>query len=420
MRTTQALLPGATFEGEKLLAPHQAVLAFRARVPLRPPGVEHVTLADAFGRVLAEDAVAREPHPADPRSMMDGFAIRLADGPGPRAIGPTIRMGAAPPRALEHGEAMRIPTGGVLPDGADAVIPIEDVVEEDGTIALHQLPALHEYVTARGSDIALGDRVIAAGRRLGGPELGVLATLGITSVPVFRRPRVAIISTGDELVDAASTPARGQIRDSNRYAIAGTLAALGAEPLHLAHAGDTLEVLCARIAEGLERADAVMLTGGSSVGERDLTPDAVESFDGPGVIVHGLRVKPGKPTVLAAIGTKPVIGLPGNPTSALMILEAVVAPLVADLTGEVGRRATTVTAVAGAPFDGRPGWTWFVPATLEHGSDGTDVVRPLRIQSAHASLLARAAGYVVLGEDRAHIAAGEAVSLVRFAAGGVR
>lgn len=417
MRNTQALLPGATFVADRLLAPQQAVLAYRAAVPLAPLGVEIVTLEAAFGRVLARDAVADAPYPADPRSTMDGFAIRTADGDRARRIAADIRMGAAPPRALGSGEAMRIPTGGVLPAGGDAVVPIEDAEERDGAIAIRVMPAAGGNVTPRGEDMNPGDRAIATGRRIGGPELGVLATLGFADVTVFRRPRFAIVSTGDELVDPRAQPGTGQIRDSNRYAIAGALAAMGADALHLPRAADEAPAIRERLEAGLAAADGVILTGGSSVGERDLTPDVIEQLGAPGVIVHGLRVKPGKPTVLAAVGAKPVIGLPGNPTSALMILEAVVAPIVAALTGERERRVAGIACVAGAAFAGRSGWTWFVPAET-HAAPAGPWAYPLPLRSSHTSLLARAHGYVVLTEDRPLIEAGEPVTILRFSGGG--
>lgn len=161
----------------------------------------------------------------------------------------------------------------------------------------------------------------------------------------------------------------------------------------------------------------MFLTGGSSVGERDLTPEAIDSFEGPGVIVHGLRVKPGKPTILAAIGSKPVIGLPGSPTSALTILEAVCAPVVRALTGERAARPRSVMSLAGSAFRGRSGWTWYVPAVLRPDSSGERAF-PLNLRSAHTSLLARASGFVVLTEDRPQIEAGETVEVVRFSGGG--
>jgi molybdopterin molybdotransferase len=418
MRSSQALLPGAAFVVDGLPGPEQAIVAYAAAVALNPAGGESVALDAAFDRVLARDVAADRPYPADARSTMDGFAVRAADGATPRRITGEVRMGRAPEVAIGPGEALRIPTGGVLPDGADAVIPFEDVAERDGLIVPHAAPAAGDSLTPVGADLQPGDAVLGAGRRIGGPELGLLATLGYAHVPVFRRPRVAIVSTGDELVDPGATPARGQIRDSNRYAIAGTLRALGAEPLHIPRASDEIDDLVAKLRDACGRADAVILTGGSSVGERDLTPDAIERLAGT-VVVHGLRVKPGKPTVLAwiprigAIGAVPVIGLPGNPTSALLILEAVAAPIITALTGALPAPPPARAYPAGAAFEGRAGWTWFVPAEIRDGR-----AYPLPLRSAHTSLPARAHGYVVLPEDGPRIAPGEDALVIRFRSGG--
>jgi molybdenum cofactor synthesis domain-containing protein len=261
--------------------------------------------------------------------------------------------------------------------------------------------------------MAPGDVVLGAGRRIGAAELSVLATLGQAEVAVFRRPRIAVVSTGDELIDPAAQPGIGQIRDSNRWAIAGGLAALGCDVLHLARAGDEVETVAERIAEGLERADAVVLTGGSSVGVRDQVPAAIDRLGPPGIVVHGIKVKPGKPTVLAAIGARPVIGLPGNPTSALTILEAIASHVVRALTGETAARRSTVSALAAAPFEGRAGWTWYVPAVIEGGA-----ARPLVLRSSHTSLLARADGYVVVGPENARIETGEPLELIRYGGAG--
>src|SRR5476649_258314 len=201
MRSTQTLLPGATFDPKQLSTPQQAIAAFRAAVALGPRGTERVALSEAVGRVLAGAAVATQPVPADNRSTMDGFAVRSADGSASRRISGEIRMGQAPPGPLGAGEAMAIPTGGVLPQGADAVVPVEDVTVDGSTLVVHEAPEAHACYTPRGSDLAPGDCVIPAGRRLGGPEIGVLATLGMSEVEVFMRPRFAVVSTGDELVD---------------------------------------------------------------------------------------------------------------------------------------------------------------------------------------------------------------------------
>jgi molybdopterin molybdotransferase len=418
MAGPQILKPGEGFDVEALLTPDGALATYFAAVRIAPPPVERVPLADAAGRILAEGAVAGTNYPAEPRSTMDGFAIATG-GPAVRRIAGEVRMGHAPPGAIRADEAMRIPTGGTLPPGADAVMPIEEAQEDAGGSLVRTAETFRsgENVTPPGSDMRPGDRILEAGRRIGGPELAVLATLGIVDVPVFRRPRVAIVSTGDELVDAAAQPGTGQIRDSNRWALAGSLIALGCVPVQRPVAGDTPAELIAALRAGLDAADAVVLTGGSSVGVRDLTPRAIDAIGKPGVVVHGLRVKPGKPTVFAMLQGKPVIGLPGNPASSLMILEAVAAPVFSRLAGEAVVPHAEIAAVAARAFTANAGWTWFVPAEVDV-VDGRTLASPLVLRSALTSLLARAHGYVVVGPDRAAIAAGEPVTVHRFAGGG--
>jgi len=423
MAAPQILKPGEGFDVEQLLTPAEARAAYFAAVSIAPPGVEHVGLADATGRILAAAAIAGADYPAESRSTMDGFAIVAGDGLSARRIVGEVRMGHAPPGPLGPGEAMRIPTGGVLPSGADAVIPVEDTAESAAPGGTGQVVVPNEALesgenfTPPGSDMRPGDCVLDAGRRIGGPELAVLATLGIVDVPVYRRPRVAIVSTGDELVDAAAEPGRGQVRDSNRWALAGSLIALGCIPVQRPVAIDTPEALTAALRSALDAADAVVLTGGSSVGVRDLTPRVIDGLGKPGVIVHGLRVKPGKPTVFAMLDGKPVIGLPGNPASSLMILEAVAAPIFSRLAGEAVAPEATIAAVAERAFTGRAGWTWFVPAEVRYAG-GRAFAAPLLLRSAHTSLLARAHGYVIVGPDSATIAAGAAVEVRRFSGGG--
>ena len=262
-----------------------------------------------------------------------------------------------------------------------------------------------------------GDLTLRAGRRIGGPELGLLATLGYVRVPVFARPRFGVLSTGDELVDAEREPGVGQVRDSNRYAIAGALRAMGALAEHVPRCGDEPEALRATLIAMVERFDAIVVTGGSSVGERDWVPRIVAELGEPGLIVHGIRLRPGKPTMLAAIGGTPVIGLPGNPTSSLIVLEAVARPIVAACTGERGVRPQTIEAVAEAPFVGRDGWTWYVPAQVR-SAGGKLLASPLAIHSAWVSLPARATGYVTVGESPARIEAGAPVTVNRYSCGG--
>lgn len=416
MRDSTAVLPTLPFVAERLLAPEQALALYFSRVELADPRVERVGLEQAAGRVLAEDAVAREDHPAHARSTMDGFAL-AAEGDGARRIVGEILMGAAPPRAIGSNETLRIPTGGALPEGADAVVPFEDVDERDGAIFLRKPVESGACLTQRGDDVRAGALALSRGRRIGGPELGVLATLGISSVAVYLRPRFGIVSTGDELVEPSVVPGLGQVRDSNRYAIAGALAALGAEPVQLPRAPDRFDALRAMLAAALDECDGVVLTGGSSVGARDLTPQVVSSLGEPGVVVHGLRVKPGKPTVLGAIGGKPVIGLPGNPASALTILEAIARPIVVASTGELPGGARVREAIAAAPFAGREGWTWYVPVRLREDA-GRLLAEPLAIRSSHTTLLARAAGFATIGESPASVEAGAPIRVTLFSSGG--
>ncbi|GAC1444516.1 MAG: molybdopterin-binding protein [Vulcanimicrobiaceae bacterium] len=405
------------FDLARLLAPTQAVVAYLGAAALAAPAIEVVGLEGAVGRVLARDVAAREDHPSHARATMDGFAVASATTDLTRRIVGTIAMGKPAPHAIGRTETMWIPTGGALPDGADAVVPQEDVTIADDTIALHESTAPGTFVSARASDIVAGEFVLRAGRRIGGPELGVLATLGVVNVPVFRKPRVALLSTGDELVDPAGDLAVGEIRDSNRYALAGALVALGATPVHVPRARDTHEAIAAALRDALASCDAVVTTGGSSVGERDFVPRVVEELAVGATIVHGLRVKPGKPTLLAAIDGKAIVGLPGNPTSSLMILEAVVRPIVATLTGETHAPRAPLEAIATAPFVGRDGWTHYIPARLT--SRGAMLyAEPLAIRSAQTSLLARASGYATIGEAQARVAAGDRIAISPFSCGG--
>lgn len=402
---------GFVFHTENLLSPADAVATFLARVRVAPVGVESVEIDDAAGRVLAQDVFADRDYPEAPRSAMDGFAVRSDDAPGTLRIAGDIAMGLPWPSLLQPHTALRIPTGGIVPDGADAVVPVEETRLAGGDVVVGDI-APGEHINARGGDMRAGESVLTAGTVLRGGHLGALATLGISAVPVYRRPTVAVISSGDELVPLTAVPQPGQIRDSNRHAVAGTLQALGALPVLFATVSDAPGALEHALRAALERCDAVVLTGGSSVGERDRTPDALARLGQPGVIVHGLRVKPGKPTVLAAIGSKPIIGLPGNPASALTILCAVVAPIFERLAGSI-REGGAMSAVLGSSITTRAGWTWFVPVVLKDEA-GRQTAHPLPLRSSATSLLARATGYVLVGEALETIDAGTHVDVHRL------
>jgi molybdopterin molybdotransferase len=409
-------LLAAGFEAERLLAPGQAMVAFFSRVELTPPSTEDVSLDDAFGRFLARQIDADDEYPNAARSAMDGFAVRAADAPGTFAIVGGVSMGEMPSIAIAPAQAMHIPTGGAIPVGADAVVPIEDVRVDATTLHVDGQLACGENVIPRGADMHRGEPMLAPGRRIGPAQAGLLATLGITTVAVYRRPVVAVLSSGDELVEPSATPKAGQVRDSNRYAIAASLRAMGAQPRHYPKLADEVGEFERGLALALDECDGVAISGGSSVGDRDRLPPAVAALGGPGIVVHGLRIKPGKPTLLGAHGSKPILGLPGNPMSALLVLEAVVAPVVAALAGARAAVTTTTTARLAQPVHSRAGWTWYVPVALR--DDGaTLLAHPLPLRSFSVSIAARADGYLTMGEREEEWVAGTLVTVNGFLGG---
>jgi molybdopterin biosynthesis enzyme len=226
MQPVNALLPGAGFATEKLLAPRQALVAFFSCVRIASPSIERVSLDDAFGRVLARLIEADDEYPNATRSAMDGFALLAAATPGDFAIAGEVHMGEAPDASITPTQTLRIPTGGVLPPGADAVVPIEDALVDDSIAHVAAGVEAGANVVARGADMHRGEAVLKPGTRIGAPQAGVLAALGVTEVDVYRRPIVAVFSSGDELVAPSMRPKPGQVRDSNRYAISASLRAM--------------------------------------------------------------------------------------------------------------------------------------------------------------------------------------------------
>jgi molybdopterin molybdotransferase len=414
LQSVNPVLPRPGFAVERLLPPGQAIVAYLARVAIAPPSTQAVPLDRALGRILAQPILADDDYPGVSRSLMDGFALRAQATPGELELGDDVRMGTHA-GTIAGRSACRIPTGGALPNGADAVVPIEEARVAGNTLAVGMAVAAGANVVERGADMHRGEIVLQARRRIRAGEIGVLATLGVVKVPVYRRPVVAVISSGDELVDAATSPQPGQIRDSNRYAIAASLEAMGAMPRHYPTLRDEASEFETALAAALAECDAVAITGGSSVGDRDQLPGAVARVGDPGIVVHGLRIKPGKPTLLGAHGGKPILGLPGNPVSALFVLEAIVAPIVAALVG-APIAPPTLRARLSAPARSRADWTWYVPVRLQEDGD-VPLAYPLPLRSFSVSLAARADGFVVMDEREEEWPAGKLVTVQRFLGG---
>ena len=323
-----------------LLSPREAREAFARAYTPRPTGTEWVPLLQAFGRVLDEEIRAGSDLPAFDRSAVDGYAVRAADtagatsgAPVPLVLGGEIVMGEPAGLRVDGGHAARIPTGGALPDGADAVVMQEYAVRADRTVRVERPAEAGENVTRRGEDLRAGDLVLRRGRRLRPADVGLLAGLNRPGVEVYARPKVALIMTGDELLSPGHESRPGQIYDMNTYALSGYIEESGGLPVPYGIVGDSLHRVIDR-AQGAHRStDVVILSGGSSVGERDVVADAIAALGEPGIIVHGISIKPGKPTILALANGKPVFGLPGNVVSALIVYHEFVRPVIEALAG---------------------------------------------------------------------------------------
>jgi molybdopterin molybdotransferase len=343
-------------------------------------GDERVSLIESLHRVLAEDVESPRDMPPWPASSMDGYALRSADtaaaAPGAPArlrLAGRVPAGAMAERALQPGEAFRIFTGAPLPEGADAVIPQEDVTEEAGALLVPRGVGDGDFVRPRGEDMKRGDRVLERGRVLSAADIGMLATVGKSPVSVIRRPRVGILSTGDELVDLGGHIGPGQILNSNSYSLIAQVIDAGAQPVSLGIARDRLEDIEARLRWGLA-CDLVMSSAGVSVGEHDFVKAALERL-GAEQHLWLVDMRPGKPIAFATIpssgkGALPAFALPGNPVSAMVTFELFVRPALLRLGGHARLQRPVVQARAEAPIANPGSRRGYLRVTLSVGGDG--------------------------------------------------
>lgn len=400
---------------------HTVANAWRELERRLPPAclpLEQVTLADALGRVTAEPVLSPEALPPFARSVVDGYAVRAADTHGAGEGAPTylrlageVRVGEAPDQALAAGEAIWIPTGGMLPAGADAVVMVEYTHRWDAAeIEVRRSAAAGENVIAAGDDIEAGAELIPAGRALRPPDIGALAALGILTILVRRRPTVAVLSTGNEIVPAEAAPKRGQIRDLNSWSLSAAVVQAGGIPLRLGIVPDVLADLVAALRESLDRADLVCVSGGSSVGPEDLVPQAIASLGEPGILTRGLNIRPGKPTVIAMAQGKPLFGLPGHPASGLMVFRLVVEPAMRRMLGLPPAKVGGVRAILDRDLGSSPGRSDYFRVRLERRGDGLHAI-PLLGKSAMISTLVAADGILHLPPEVEVARAGEEVEV---------
>jgi molybdopterin molybdotransferase len=306
-----------------------------------------------LNRIVATPIVSPEQLPTFTRSTMDGYAVRAADTFGATQSLPayltcigTIQMGQVADIEIQIGQCVEIHTGSMLPNGADAVVMMERTQQLGATeIEILAPVAPGENVVQIGEDVEIGDIILPAGHRIRPEDIGGLLAVGILEIEVIDPPRIGILSCGDELIPPEEIPALGQIRDINAPILAALIEQAGGNPIFLGIAKDNAEDYLARAHAGFAQVDMLIMTAGSSVSSRDLTHHVIESLGAPGVLQHGLAVKPGKPTILAVCGNKPVIGLPGNPVSAVLVARQIVAPLIHHALGEKIRQPVTTQAI---------------------------------------------------------------------------
>ncbi len=394
----------------------EALAGFR---PARRTAVETVELGRAHGRVPAEPVHAPHDLPGFARSTVDGYAVRAADTygaseglPGYLEVTGAVAMGRSPDGAVAPGTAFAMPTGGVIPEGADAVVMVEHTQEAmAGTIEVVRPAAPGDGLVRADEDAAAGTELVPAGRALRAQDLGLLAAAGVTDVRVHARPRVAIVSTGDEVVDPATAAlAAGQVRDATAVALAALVRDAGGEPDPRGIVPDDHDALAAVLGEAVATSDVVVVSAGSSVGARDETAAVVAGLGKPGIWAHGLALRPGKPTLLADCGGVPVIGLPGNPRSALVVFRLVGMPLVR-LVGGVTRAPAQASTRARLERDvpSAAGRLDIVQVAVRDG-----IASPLFGASALLSILSAADGYVVVPDEATGLQAGTEVDVTLY------
>jgi molybdopterin molybdotransferase len=407
----------------KVVTPAEARARYaQAYTPL-PRGVERVSLRQAYRRVLAADITAPEDLPEFDKSTVDGYAVRAAataaaspERPISLTLVGEVEMGATPVSQVRDLAAVRIPTGGMLPAGADAVVMLEDTEVRDGKGVEVMRPARPgDNVIHRAEDVRRGEVVLRRGTQLRPQDIGLLAGIGVVNIGVFLQPRVAILATGDEIIAPDRRPGMGQVRDINTYTMSAMVQEEGGIPHVFEIIPDDRGRLLSALREARETADLVLVSGGSSVGEKDAVGWAIDEVGRPGVIVHGVKIKPGKPTILGLADGTPIIGLPGHPVSGMVIFDVFVRDLLRGLAGRIpprslgkivrARMAKAVPSAGGredhvrVSIERRGGALWAVPQAGKSGIITT---------------MTRADGLVVVPLGQAGLAEGTEVEVELF------
>lgn len=370
---------------------------------------EVIALTEAFDRVLAEPVISSVDLPTEARSTMDGFAVRAADTFGASQSTPCylnitgeVKMGEAPAGEVKKGCCYKIPTGGLLPRGADGVIMLEQSVPVDDTmIEIVKGVGAGANLIQRGEDIALGEEGLPAGRLLRPQDIGLLAGLGIARVTVGKKIRVGILSTGDEIIAHTESPEPGQIRNINSLALAGLVGRAGGVHTDYGIVSDREEIFLPALQRAVNENDIVLFSGGSSVGVRDLGEQVIEALGPPGILVHGVTLKPGKPVLIGMSGTTPIFGLPGHPVSAMVCFDMFVGPAIERLSGRKQQPELPTPSIAARltrNINSAPGRRDVIRVRLFLEGEIWNA-EPILGKSGSISTLSRAHGYFLIDED---------------------
>jgi len=406
----------------KLVSVDEAKKIFAKNFTPRPVGPELVSLSQAYNRILATDVVSSLNIPPFNRSTVDGYAVKAADTFGTEEDRPIalqlagkVNVGEAPKVRVEKNTTVEIVTGAPIPEGADAAVMIEHTEQKDKTILIREPVSIGENVMKAGSDIRKGETVLTKGTVLSPYEVGVLAAIGLARVEVYKRPRVAIFSTGAEVTEPGKPLTTGKIFDINAYALSAAVTECGGEPLNMGIIQDETKTMKTAFKKALTIADIVVTSGGVSVGPTDIIPKVLDLQGKPGVIIYGIAIKPGKPTTIAVVNGKPVLSLPGHPASSLLIFHLFVRPVLVRMAGKKEETPLTVNAVSSEKLFPSRGRRTHVTVTLKRDKSGRIVASPVPTGLSGAiTTLAKADGFTVIHENQQFIEKGQTVKVKLF------
>ncbi len=402
-----------------LLPPDQAREKLLAHIPTRQPDSEPIEVIRALNRVAAQDVIAPHPLPEFPRATVDGYAVRAKDTFGASESLPAyltligeVPMGDSPAFEIGAGQCALIHTGGMLPKGADCVVMLEYTQHIAGAneVEVFKAAADGENLIRVGEDVQKGQVVIPAGSVIRPAEIGGLMALGITEIRAAKKPKVGIISTGDEVISPFENPRPGQVRDINSYTLGALIEKSGGEVIRYGIFSDQFELLKGAAAKALAKCDAVIITAGSSASTRDMTAEVIRQLGEPGVLVHGINTRPGKPTILGVCNEKAVIGLPGNPVSALVNGYLLVVPVIEKLLGALPKQKASVQAKLTVNLPSQAGREDWQPVKLIQKSGGL-YAEPVFGKSNLIFTLAFADGLLRIVPDATGLSAGETVEV---------